>query len=199
MSEDIVNIIGNGQSAGYFRDDQKGIRLTCNLPPMAIDNVFATIMVDFKMMRAIQDGSVQVPGHWVLGNRPKIHMEQNSSFYLRHASQIRGFYLDVPPYARNATDFNCGHVATHYGVSRWKPKVCNMFGFNSIFDFDMTSSTDFYLESDRGQQNTNRLANNWRGIWPQLFREFPDTEFRLFHKHPNTKMECPQNVTIVTP
>ena len=39
MSEDIVNIIGNGQSAGYFRDDQKGIRLTCNLPPMAIDNV----------------------------------------------------------------------------------------------------------------------------------------------------------------
>ena len=76
MSEDIVNIIGNGQSAGYFRDDQKGIRLTCNLPPMAIDNVFATIMVDFKMMRAIQDGSVQVPGHWILGNRPKIHMNR---------------------------------------------------------------------------------------------------------------------------
>jgi hypothetical protein len=74
-----------------------------------------------------------------------------------------------------------------------------MFGFNSIFDFDMTSATDFYLESDRGDINNNRLANNWRGIWPQLFKEFPDTEFRLHHKHANVKMECPPNVSIIVP
>mgnify|MGYP000589344636 CR=1 FL=1 len=101
----ILHIIGNGKSAGYFKDDSKGVRITCNLPPMTIDNVFATCMVDFKMMRAIQEGSVDVPGHWILGNRPKIHMQKNPSFYMKHARQIRGFYLDVPKYASSATDF----------------------------------------------------------------------------------------------
>ncbi len=195
----ILHIIGNGKSAGYFKDDAKGIRITCNLPPMTVDNVFATCMVDFKMMRAIQEGSVEVPGNWILGNRPKIHMQKNPSFYMKHARQIRGFYLDVPKYASNATDFNCGHMATHYGVSTFKSKECHMYGFNSMFDFDMTSCTDFYLESDRSNSNNNRLANNWRGIWPQMFKEFSDTQFYIYHKHDNIKMKLPKNVKIVTP
>ena len=81
---DIAHVIGNGTSAGYFDHNAKGVRITCNLPPMAVHNVFATVMVDFKMMRAIQEGSVQVPGNWVLGQRPKMHMEKHGSFYIKH-------------------------------------------------------------------------------------------------------------------
>ena len=44
----ILHIIGNGKSAGYFKDDSKGVRITCNLPPMTIDNVFATSVALYK-------------------------------------------------------------------------------------------------------------------------------------------------------
>ncbi len=196
---DVVHIIGNGKSSGYFDHSCEGVRITCNLPPMAIDNVFATCMVDFKMMRAIQEGSVQVNGHWVLGQRPKIHMQKHGSFYIKHSKQIREFYTELPKYVKTYTEFNCGHMATHYGCNKFSPKVCYMYGFNSIFDFDVSSSTDLYMESDRSDTNNNRLVNNWRGIWPQMFKEFSDTEFRIYHKHTNSKINFPKNVKIIVP
>lgn len=196
---DVAHVIGNGKSAGYFDHNAKGVRITCNLPPMAVHNVFATIMVDFKMMRAIQEGSVQVPGNWVLGQRPKMHMEQHSSFYIRHSKQIREFYTTLPEYVRNYTDFNCGHMATHYTCSKFTPKECHMYGFNSIFDFDVSSSTDLYMESDRSNLNNNRLVNNWRGVWPNIFKEFSDTEFKIYHKHDQIKFKLPENVKIIVP
>lgn len=197
MSNKIVHIIGNGKSASMFDQKQPGIRITCNLPPFAIENVFTTCMVDFKMMKAIQHGGVVVPGNWVLGARPKIHMEQNPSFYMKHAAQIRGFHLALPKYCPNYTDWNCGHMATHYGATKFEPEIMHLYGFNSIFDFDMTSSTDMFLESDRGANNNNRLANNWRNVWPNLFKEFPNTEFVLYHKHNNIKINLPDNVRII--
>lgn len=193
---DIVHVIGNGRSAGYFDEKSKGLRITCNLPPYAINNVFTTCMVDFKMMRAIHEGSVTVPGNWVLGARPKIYMEKNPGFHMKHASQIRGFYTTLPKYALNYTNFNCGHMATHYAATKFEPKQIHMYGFNSMFDFDLSSSTDMYMESDRSDVNNNRLTNNWRGIWPSLFNEFSNTEFVLYHKHDNIKFNLPENVRI---
>ena len=194
---DVVHLIGNGRSASYFDHNSKGTRVTCNLPPYAIQNVYATCLVDFKMMRAIHEGSVQVPGEWILGKRPKIYMEQNPSFHMKYAKQIRGFYLNLPGYVANYTDFNCGHMATHFSATRFEPKELHMYGFNSVFDFDVSSCTDMYMESDRSAQNNNRLVNNWRGIWPKMFAEFPNTEFVLYHKHDNIKAVIPENVRIV--
>ena len=125
-------------------------------------------------------------------------MESNSSFYIRHSKQIREFYTTLPEYVRNYTDFNCGHMATHYTCSKFTPKECHMYGFNSMFDFDMTSCTDFYLESDRSDSNNNRLANNWRPVWLNLFNEFPTKQFVLYHKHSDVKIDIPDNVEIRT-
>lgn len=197
---DIVHIIGNGKSGGMFQNSSPGVRITCNIPPVPVEDAFATCMVDFKMMKAIHEGSVQVPAqNWVLGARPKVYMENNGGFHMRYAKHIRGFYTTLPDYVDNYTDFNCGHMATHYGVTKFAPKECHMYGFNSIFDFDMSSCTDMYLESDRSRSNNNRLANNWRGIWPKLFEEFPDTTFHLYHKHNQIKFDLPTNVKIITP
>ena len=42
-----AHIIGNGESF-RFHKPAKGIKMTCNVPPMEIDNVYATAIVDFK-------------------------------------------------------------------------------------------------------------------------------------------------------
>lgn len=196
----IIHIIGNGDNCHTFNHkDKTGRRLVCNVPPFAVENVFAACIVDFKMMFSLSNGELNLDMYkWVLGTRPKMFMEQNPSFNIQHASHIKEYYTTVPPYAQNATYFNCGHMAAHYSANRLQSEEIHMYGFDSIFDHNMNSVTDFILPSDREQNNNYRLLNVWRPIWTHLFSEFPNTKFILHHKHNNLKIPVPNNVEVYT-
>ena len=194
----VLHLIGNGDNATMYKQGTKGIKLICNLPPFPVEGAWATCMVDFKMMKAISEGSVNVPGNWVCGFRPKKWCEMKPEFYMKHASKIRTFYLTKPDYVKNYTDFNCGHFAAHYGATTFKPDEIHMYGFDSLFDMNLRSCTDFYLNSDRGAPNNVRLNDNWRPIWKGIFEEFADTQFVLYHKHDKIKFKVPENVEIRT-
>ena len=155
-----VHIIGNGDHAGYFWNEPRhGMKLTCNVPPFSVPNAYATIMVDFKMMKAINEGSVTVGGEWIIGMRPKIYMGNNPSFHLKYSHHIKEFYTELPKYVANYTDFNCGHMAVHYAANKVKAEEIHMYGFDSIFDFNLRSTSDLFLNSDRGNNNNNRSSN----------------------------------------
>ena len=58
-------------------------------------------MVDFKMMKALQDGLVDLGQYdWVLGKRPRRWMEKQVGFYLKYSPNIKSFHTHVPPYAQ---------------------------------------------------------------------------------------------------
>jgi len=192
-----VHVIGNGDNASMYQP-AKGIKVTCNIPPFEVANVYTTCLVDFKMMKAMTEGSVTIPGEWTLGHRPKIWMQNNPNFYMQVAQHIKGFYLDLPDYVANYTDFNCGHMATHYSANELKGEEIHMYGFDTIFDFNLRSGTDMYLNSDRSLSNNNRLVNNWRPVWENLFNEFPDTQFILHHEHSDAKITLGENVEVTT-
>lgn len=194
----VAHIIGNGDNASLYRPS-KGLKITCNLPPFAIENTYTTCIVDFKMMKAIADGSVIVPGEWVLGARPKKFMEINPLFSMQYARQVKEYYTILPSYATNYTNFNCGHLATHYTANKLKCDEIHLYGFDSMFDFNLRSYSDLFLASDRDPSNSLRLSENWRPIWQEMFKEFPNTQFVLHHAHKNIKFEIPENVEIVTP
>ena len=194
-----VHIIGNGDHAGYFWNEPRhGMKLTCNVPPFTPPQVYATIMVDFKMMKAIHEGAVTVGGEWIIGMRPKIYMGNNPTFHLKYSHHIKEFYTVLPKYVANYTDFNCGHMAVHYAANKCKAEEVHMYGFDSLFDFNLRSTSDLFLNSDRGNNNNNRLANNWRPVWESMFREFPNTKFVLYHKHNAIKCNISSNVHVVT-
>jgi hypothetical protein len=172
--------------------------MTCNLPPFPVANAYATAIVDFKLMRAIQDGSVGVPGPWVLGFRPKLHMQKNPSMYIKYAPMIRQFYTKLPKYVPDYTKLSCGHMACHFLSTKFRPDTVHMYGFDSIFNFDLGSASDLFLESSRDDQNNARLTRDWRGIWPNMFKEFPSTEFVLHGPHMDVKIPKPENLTITT-
>jgi len=199
MSNKVFHVVGNGDRAQLFnRSKREGKILTCNMPPFEIENVFATCMVDFKMMMALTEGSVRLDAYdWILGTRPRIWMEQRGAFYMKYAQNVKQFYTHVPDYAGNATNFNCGHMAVHYAASIQGADEIHMYGFDTIFDFNIRSVTDLFLMSDRDQQNNFRLINNWRPVWTNIFKEFPDTKFVLHHTHSNLKIEAGSNVEIV--
>ena len=193
----IVHIIGNGPKASLYQKEEKtGLKMTCNIPPFAVPDAYATAMVDFKMMNAITKQEIDVPGEWIIGFRPKIWMDKNPSFYLTRSKQIKEFYLTLPKYAANYTDFNCGHMCTHYSCTKFKPDEVHLYGFDSLFDMDLRSCTDFYLESPRDPGSNVRLNNNWRPIWQGIFREFDQVKFVLHHDHNNIKFPVSKNVEI---
>ena len=193
----VGHVIGNGDNAVMYKPS-KGFKVTCNIPPFEVNNVYTTCLVDFKMMKAMTEGSVYIPGEWTLGYRPKVWMQNNPAFHMKVAQQIKGFYLELPKYVSNYTDFNCGHMATHYTANHLQCEEIHMYGFDSIFDFNLRSCTDMYLNSDRSLSNNNRLANNWRPVWGNLFNEFPNTEFIIHHEHSDIKIKLPKNVTVNT-
>ena len=195
-----VNVLGNGDHAPIFKRGTPGKLLICNMPPFEIptNEVYASVMVDFKMMNALTEGHINLDMYdWVLGTRPRKWMEMRPDFYLKYAHKIKGFHQYVPKYAGNATNFTCGHMAMDYACRKMKATECHVYGFDSMFDMNLRSYSDLILESDRGHMNTYRLANNWRPIWTHMFKEFKDTKFYLYHSHRNIKIEIPDNVEIV--
>lgn len=191
---DIIHLVGNGDLATIYNKEHKagrtkGLKVICNMPPFEIDNVFVTCMVDFKMMKALTEGSLKLDMYnWVLGTRPRKWMEIQPGFYMKYAHCVKEFYQIVPKYAGNATNFNCGHMAAHYSANKLEAKEIHMYGFDTLFDFNMRSITDLYLSSDRSQTNNFRLLNVWRPIWASIFAEFPDTKFVLHHNHNDLKV-----------
>jgi len=203
MAKKVIHVIGNGDNAVWFdNENAKGLRLICNKPVVQVNNVHATCIVDFKFMRALTEGDINMDAYtWVLGYRPKVHMEKNPSFHMKHASHIKEFYLDLPKYAGKGgpgyTNFNCGHFATHYAANKLKADEIHMYGFDCIFDFTTRSMTDFFLGSDRGDNNTVRLTDVWRKVFAGIFKEFSDTKFVLHHKHDNLKIPKLDNMEVI--
>ena len=128
------------------------------------------------------------------------------SFYLKYAPKIKAMHTYVPKYAQlpgqteaqAATNYSCGHMAVDYACRVQKATEVHLYGFDSMFDTSLRSYTDLLLESDRSPENTFRLANNWRPIWPRMFQEFKDTTFVLYHSHDRIKFPVGDNVKIIT-
>lgn len=199
MGKRIVQILGNGDSCHFYKAAPRpGLKLTCNLPPFAMsDPVYATTIVDFKMMNAIAKQEIVVPGQWVLGMRPKVFMDKSPAIHIRHAHQIKQFYTTLPKYCPNYTDLSCGHFAAHYAATTFKPDEIHIYGFDSIFDFNLRSSSDFYMHSDRENMNNYRLSNNWRPLWTGIWNEFKNIKFVLHYFHDNIAPDHGDNVEVV--
>ena len=209
-----VHIIGNGDSSSlYLRQPRKGLKLCCNQVAFDVPDKWATVMVDFKMMDALtrhhkgdHSRGLNIPGNWVLGFRPKKWMQDRPNFYMAKANQIREFYTDLPRYTWDAakgenmgsgyTNWNCGHMATHYACNRLRADTVHLYGFDSVFDFNMNSFTDLVLESDRGLMNNQRLSSNWRPIWEHMFKEWSGVSFVFHYYHNAFKMAVTDNVSV---
>ena len=193
----VVHVIGNGDSSLlYEAEPRKGLKLGCNRIGFPVPDKFASCIVDYKFMQAMTNKQIDLPGQWILGFRPKHWMEMHPEYYIKVSHQVKEFYTELPKYAANYTDFNCGHMATHYAANKLKADVIHMYGFDSIFDFNLKSGSDFSLNSDRGGANNLRLADNWRPIWQSMFREFSDTKFVLHYLHDKLKINIDNNVEV---
>lgn len=200
----VAHIIGNGDKVSLY-EPSKGIKIACNIPPFPVNNLYATVIVDFKMCRALHEGEVTINGSWLCGFRPKKYSEMHPSWYMKFAPQIKEFYTTIPKYTnikgndnlgQMYTNFNCGHLATHWAANKLKADEIHLYGFDSLFDWNMRSYTDLVIDSDRGNSNSHRLIDNWRPVWSGILKEFSNTQFVFYHNHDKLKIPKPENVEI---
>ena len=202
-----ANILGNGNSASLFQRGTKGELLVCNMTPISLtkQEVYASCMVDFKMMEALDKGEVKLNEYdWILGTRPRRWMEVNPTFYLKYSPNIRGFHTHIPPYAQlpghklseAATNYSCGHMAVDYACRVMRAKEVHLYGFDAMFDMNLDSFTDSFLNANRSALNIHRMASNWRPIWSGFFREFSDVQFVIHHVHADIKLSLPANAKV---
>ena len=116
---------------------------------------------------------------------------------MKAAPQVKEIYTELPHYCPNYTDFNCGHFAAYYAAEKLKAERIHLWGFDSIFDFNLRSYTDLVINSDRGNMNNNRLTTNWRPLWKGMFNDFKNIEWVLHHMHDKIKFNVPDNVKII--
>lgn len=203
-----VNILGNGDHWKLFERGSEGKLIVCNAPPIDFtpEEVYATCMVDFKMMKALHEGKTNLGKYdWILGTRPRKWMEMQPTFYLKYAQNIKGFHTHVPSYAKlpghsltqAATNYSCGHMAVDYACRVMKATEVHLYGFDSMFDMNLKSHTDNFLQSDRSALNTHRMSSNWRPIWSKFFKEFDKTQFYIYHSHSGVKFHNNDNVNII--
>lgn len=207
-----VNVIGNGDSANLFKRCEDGTfptgqNIVCNMPPMMMlpMEVYASCIVDFKMMVALEKGEVNLDQYdWILGTRPRRWMEMSPTFYLKYSQNIKGFHTHVPPYAQRpgqkldeaASNYSCGHMAVDYACRIMKATEVHMYGFDAMFDMNLASYTDNFLEANRSALNVHRMASNWRPIWSHFFKEFPNTQFVIHHVHSDIKLILADNARV---
>lgn len=197
----IVHVLGNGPSQQlWFNAETKGQVVACNMPYQVVpkERLWASIIGDFKVMRAINEGSLDLSHMpWVFGTRPKMYCDQNPSFHMKWAQNIREFYTYVPPYSANATDWSAGHLAVHYTCMRLQPKELHMWGFDSMFSHDLSSASDLLIESNREANNRFRMNAVWRPIWQNLFQEMNNVNFVIhYDKKANLQFEVTDNVRV---
>tara|TARA_B110000879_G_C11095757_1_gene480975 strand:- start:108 stop:776 length:669 start_codon:yes stop_codon:yes gene_type:complete len=202
-----VNVLGNGPGVSLYEKGTEGELVVCNMPPVELskEEVYASCMVDFKMMQALEDGKVKLNEYdWVLGPRPRRWMELKPSFYLKYSQNIKGFHTHVPPYAQlpghklseAATNYSCGHMAVDYTCRIMKATEVHLYGFDAMFDMNLDSFTDTFLKANRSALNIHRMASNWRPIWTAFFTEFNNVDFIIHHNHSDIKLILPKNATI---
>jgi hypothetical protein len=89
-------------------------------------------------------------------------------------------------------------MGLHWICNELKATEVHMYGFDSLFGFDITSTSDMILPSDRENMNTQRLTAKWRPIFKGIFDEFKEqTKFILYHPKGELFITQPENIEIV--
>ena len=129
----VAHLIGNGKTSALYKP-QKGLKITCNVPPFEVANVYTTVMVDFKMMKAISTGTVQ--------GCDEVHLYGFDSLFSFDTTSMSDLFLQS----------DRGDNQTVKLTSRWRP----------IWDgiFKEFSDTQFVLYDHKGDTGVMKFPKN---------------------------------------
>ena len=127
--------------------------------------------------------------YWKIHWRHLMRLPNRQHACGRHGRE--GLLIFLFPQLQNFLLRSWCHLPTLETVTKFSIVV-----YSALFDFNLISTTDLVLQSVRDHTNTHRLAENWRPITEGIFKQFPNTQFVVYHKHDHAKIDLPKNVEV---
>jgi len=150
-------ILGNGPSKSYF--DRKGdFVIGCNIPGKEF-SVDATVICDEEIVWVLKNNPSLVTCPIIISNKALEKMKELrilQQFEIHHVFKTKDWYNSAHYAAEFLLEFGCDGL--------------NIWGCDSIFNEDVTSTTDVYVK----KSSDNGFIKHWRRVWEDIFNRYPN-------------------------
>lgn len=184
-----LHILGNGPSIKDFPLDIDGVRIGTNFSNVKFKPIW-TFINDRDPFEKVITGEVKLDYPIVISTR----VTEKSSLYekdkkyehctIQHVVDFIK-YLDL----HETLGLNSAQMATHIAVKQFKPIEVHIWGCDSLWSSDITSSTDSVLPKVKNPG----ITDLWRKQWDRLFSEYPKIEF-IVHGSGTPLLQSQSNV-----
>jgi hypothetical protein len=155
-------VLGNGPSKEYF-DRCGDYVIGCNIPG---DNfsVDATVICDEEIIWVLKNNPELITCPVIISTKAYEKMKElriDNHFDIHHVFDVKDWHNSAHYAAEFLLEFGCDEL--------------NVWGCDSIFNDDITSSTDVYVKKDL---NTQMFVKHWRKVWNDLFQRYPNANIK---------------------
>jgi len=174
-----IHILGNGPSIKDFPLDIDGIRIGTNFSDAKLKPIH-TFINDGKPLDMILSGEVSLEYPIVISTRA-VEKAQLYEKKPKYDNTIIKFIVDFIKYdhLHERLGLNSAQMATVYGIKQFLPKEVHIWGCDSLWSDDISSSTDSYIPSKGCNSSINEL---WRNQWDYLISQNPERTFFIHGK-----------------
>lgn len=157
-------ILGNGPSKVAF--DRRGdFVLGCNIPGDDF-SVDATVICDEEIIWVLKNDPTLVSCPIIISTKAYEKMKElriDSLFTIHHVFRPKDWHNTAHYAAEFLAEFGCDEI--------------RIWGCDSIFQDDISSSTDRYVVKD--DTKGDRFTRHWRRVWNDIFDSYPAIEFNV--------------------
>jgi len=184
-----IHILGNGPSIKHFPSDIDGVRIGTNFSDAKLKPVW-TFINDRDPFEKVITGDVELDYPIVISTRvteksplyeKKPKYEHTTILYIIDFIK----YLNLHP----RLGLNSAQMATHLAINLYLPAEVHIWGCDSLWSDDITSSTDSVLPKIKNPS----ITDLWRKQWDQLFSEHPKRQF-ILHGSGTPQLQSQSNV-----
>jgi hypothetical protein len=155
-------VLGNGPSKEYF--DRVGDYVVgCNIPGDDF-SVDATVICDEEIVWVLKNDPSLIHCPVIVSNKAYEKMKEfriDGHFDIHHVFVVKDWHNSAHYAAEFLLEFGCNEL--------------NVWGCDSIFKDDLSSTTDVYVKKE---PDTQRFVNNWRQVWNDIFQRYPNVNIQ---------------------
>lgn len=172
-----MHLIGNGPSIKYF-DNTEGIRIGCNFSD-AKYNCEWTMIADIKPIKKLYEGT-NLPCPAVITERAA-NFGKNKAVKL--PPQRMTVHRVVPfihwPDVHHKWGMNSAQHAVVYALEEFDVDEINLWGCDSLWSSDITSTTDQIVHKDLEFMNKTNVYFAWRDYWNKIISDNNNITFKI--------------------
>jgi len=169
-----LHILGNGPSISKFPLDIDGVRIGTNFSDAKLKPVW-TFINDRVPLDKVLSGEIHLEYPIVISTRAS---EKSEFFTEPYDKTLIKFIVDFIKYPElhPTLGLNSAQMATHVAIKQFQPNEIHIWGCDSLWKEDISSSTDLIVP----KAPNKGIDKLWGNQWDRIISEYPGISFTLY-------------------